>query len=282
MNSERKTFTDSSIQTNTEISSNKQLFWKVFFTIICIINSLIGVTLDKKSIFHPNNKFNHNELLKYFIYGYTYIIITSLVIALGLSIIIYITYKLVQLSRKIKPDKENKDETNKQSIQVTNSNTDTSFSEEDYNIINYSFVIFIFSFILLYTLAIPSGSYLLYHMLKNTVLKDYKRFFFLYLFITNNVILGIFILSFFMYIMFFIHLKISNRQKVMLDEEFINNIEKEIEKTNKISGTMPYIVENNSIRLNTLKKKQDTSQINNSNSNTGLNASGNNYLSEKI
>ena len=275
MNLERKTFTDSSIQTHSEISSNKQLCLKTFLTILCLINSIIGFSLDKNLIFNNDSKFKHILLLKIFIYGYTYIILTALCLGFIISLLCYIIYKITNLFKR-----SNYSNGLNKSLHLTNTNIDNSFSEDDYNFINFSIVVFVFSIILLYTISILFGSYLLYEFYHNPFYNDYKRFFFLYLFTANNVFLGLFLFIFFIYIMFFIHVKISNRQKIILDEEFIKGVEKEIEKTHKISGTIPnYIVEKSN---KTIIKKQDISNLSNSNSNAGLNVSVHNRRSSNL
>lgn len=81
--------------------------------------------------------------------------------------------------------------------------------------------------------AIPSGGYLMLYLLNNSVFKNYKRFYLLYLFLVNNFIFGIVVLICLCLIFCFIHKKIHSKKKIKLDEELINHIKKENKYTNK-------------------------------------------------
>ena len=82
--------------------------------------------------------------------------------------------------------------------------------------------------IFLYLLTLLYGIFLIIKMRKNINYKDYLKFFFLYSFIIINILLG-----FSLFILFlkklFTKQKTSNRVKhYKLEEEYLENIEKEI------------------------------------------------------
>jgi hypothetical protein len=246
------TISDTSIQTINEISVNKQKFFKIFLGLLCIVNSLLGVHLLFQYISYFNEKseseFAHIDMLKYYIYGYTYILLISLAFSIVTGIIVIIIDKIFKCS---KTDKL------KENISL-NLNHET-FNENEFNFINVSVVIFIFSVLIFYTVAIPTGIYLIINLLKNSNFGNFQRFFLLYVFIANNTILGVIVVSILIYALFFIHIKLSNRQPIILDEELVEKIEKEIKDTHKISGTISSKKGESLIKMNSLFNKQGTS-----------------------
>jgi hypothetical protein len=262
----QRSYTDSSIQTMPEISSKNQKFFKIFFILYSIINSITGIILDKKVIFSEKTNFEKIFMLKIFIYGYVGIFLTALTFGLILSVLFFIFYKIFHYIKNKNQQSINSNEntgitkTKIKLVKQNSFNLDTSFNEDEYSLINYAAVIFVFSLIFLYTVSIPYGIWLIYNLVHNQILKDYKRFYLLYVFILNNMVLGVVILSIFIYILLFIHIKISNKQRnITLNEDLINNIEREIDTSAKISGKISTNnnTNNNLIKINNLFNKQD-------------------------
>ena len=195
------------------INTGDTIGFKIFFISMSIVCSIFGIFLliNKEYYFSNEYKFKYLNLLIIFVYVYTIGILSAIIISFVLSIFIFIILKIINCCKKKKQNNMN----------LGNNIDELSF-------INLWISISTLIIIFLYLLTLLYGIFLIIKMRKNINYKDYLKFFFLYSFIIINILLG-----FSLFILFlkklFTKQKTSNRVKhYKLEEEYLENIEKEI------------------------------------------------------
>ena len=195
------------------INTEDTVGFKIFFISMSIVSSIFGIFIlfNKDYYFSNDYKFKYLNLLIIFVYVYTIGILSAILISFVLSIFIFIILKIINCCKKKKQNNMN----------LGNNIDELSF-------INLWISISTLIIIFLYLLTLLYGIFLIIKMRKNINYKDYLKFFFLYSFILINILLG---LSLFIKFLkkLFTKQKTSNRVKhYKLEEEYIENIEKEI------------------------------------------------------
>ena len=195
------------------INTEDTVGFKIFFISMSIVSSIFGIFIlfNKDYYFSNDYKFKYLNLLIIFVYVYTIGILSAIIISFVLSIFIFIILKIINCCKKKKQNNMN----------LGNNIDELSF-------INLWISISTLIIIFLYLLTLLYGIFLIIKMRKNINYKDYLKFFFLYSFILINILLG---LSLFIKFLkkLFTKQKTSNRVKhYKLEEEYIENIEKEI------------------------------------------------------
>ena len=195
------------------INTEDTVGFKIFFISMSIVSSIFGIFIlfNKDYYFSNDYKFKYLNLLIIFVYVYTIGILSAIIISFVLSIFIFIILKIINCCKKKKQNNMN----------LGNNIDELSF-------INLWISISTLIIIFLYLLTLLYGIFLIIKMRKNINYKDYLKFFFLYSFIIINILLG---LSLFIKFLkkLFTKQKTSNRVKhYKLEEEYIENIEKEI------------------------------------------------------
>ena len=195
------------------INTGDTIGFKIFFISMSIVCSIFGIFLliNKDYYFSNDYNFKYLNLLIIFVYIYTIGILSAIIISFVLSIFIFIILKIINCCKKKKQNNMN----------LGNNIDELSF-------INLWISISTLIIIFLYLLTLLYGIFLIIKMRKNINYKDYLKFFFLYSFIIINILLG-----FSLFILFlkklFTKQKTSNRVKhYKLEEEYLENIEKEI------------------------------------------------------
>ena len=195
------------------INTEDTVGFKIFFISLSIVSSIFGIFLliNKDYYFSNDYNFKYLNLLIIFVYVYTIGILSAIIISFVLSIFIFIILKIINCCKKKKQNNMN----------LGNNIDELSF-------INLWISISTLIIIFLYLLTLLYGIFLIIKMRKNINYKDYLKFFFLYSFIIINILLG-----FSLFILFlkklFTKQKTSNRVKhYKLEEEYLENIEKEI------------------------------------------------------
>jgi hypothetical protein len=195
------------------INTGDTIGFKIFFISMSIVCSIFGIFLliNKDYYFSNDYNFKYLNLLIIFVYVYTIGILSAIIISFVLSIFIFIILKIINCCKKKKQNNMN----------LGNNIDELSF-------INLWISISTLIIIFLYLLTLLYGIFLIIKMRKNINYKDYLKFFFLYSFIIINILLG-----FSLFILFlkklFTKQKNSNRVKhYKLEEEYLENIEKEI------------------------------------------------------
>ena len=195
------------------INTGDTIGFKIFFISMSIVCSIFGIFLliNKDYYFSNDYNFKYLNLLIIFVYIYTIGILSAIIISFVLSIFIFIILKIINCCKK-----------NKQNNMNLGNNID------ELSFINLWISISTLIIIFLYLLTLLYGIFLIIKMRKNINYKDYLKFFFLYSFIIINILLG-----FSLFILFlkklFTKQKTSNRVKhYKLEEEYLENIEKEI------------------------------------------------------
>ena len=195
------------------INTEDTVGFKIFFISLSIVSSIFGIFLlfNKDYYFSNDYKFKYLNLLIIFVYVYTIGILSAIIISFFLSIFIFIILKIINCCKKKKQN----------NMHLGNNIDEISF-------LNLCISISTLIIIFLYLLTLVYGIFLIIKMRKNINYKDYLKFFFLYSFILINILLG---LSLFIKFLkkLFTKQKTSNRVKhYKLEEEYIENIEKEI------------------------------------------------------
>ena len=195
------------------INTGDTIGFKIFFISMSIVCSIFGIFLliNKDYYFSNDYNFKYLNLLIIFVYIYTIGILSAIIISFVLSIFIFIILKIINCCKKKKQNNMN----------LGNNIDELSF-------INLWISISTLIIIFLYLLTLLYGIFLIIKMRKNINYKDYLKFFFLYSFIIINILLG---LSLFIKFLkkLFTKQKTSNRVKhYKLEEEYLENIEKEI------------------------------------------------------
>jgi len=195
------------------INREDTIGFKLFFISLSIVSSIFGIFIIYNKEYYFSNEYDFKYLthLRIFVIVYTILILLAILISFLLSIFIYIILKIINCCKK---KKEN-------NIYLGNNIDEISF-------INLCISISTLIIIFLYLSTLIFGIFLIIKMRKNINYKDYLKFFFLYSFIIINILLG-----FSLFILFlkklFTKQKTSNRVKhYKLEEEYIENIEKEI------------------------------------------------------
>lgn len=195
------------------INTEDTVGFKIFFISMSIVSSIFGIFIlfNKDFYFSNDYKFKYLNLLIIFVYVYTIGILSAIIISFFLSIFIFIILKIINCCKKKKQN----------NMHLGNNIDEISF-------LNLCISISTLIIIFLYLLTLLYGIFLIIKMRKNINYKDYLKFFFLYSFIIINILLG---LSLFIKFLkkLFTKQKTSNRVKhYKLEEEYIENIEKEI------------------------------------------------------
>ena len=195
------------------INTGDTIGFKIFFISMSIVCSIFGIFLliNKDYYFSNDYNFKYLNLLIIFVYVYTIGILSAIIISFFLSIFIFIILKIINCCKKKKQN----------NMHLGNNIDEISF-------LNLCISISTLIIIFLYLLTLLYGIFLIIKMRKNINYKDYLKFFFLYSFILINILLG---LSLFIKFLkkLFTKQKTSNRVKhYKLEEEYIENIEKEI------------------------------------------------------
>jgi hypothetical protein len=195
------------------INTGDTIGFKIFFISMSIVCSIFGIFLliNKDYYFSNDYNFKYLNLLIIFVYVYTIGILSAIIISFVLSIFIFIILKIINCCKKKKQN----------NMHLGNNIDEISF-------LNLCISISTLIIIFLYLLTLLYGIFLIIKMRKNINYKDYLKFFFLYSFILINILLG---LSLFIKFLkkLFTKQKTSNRVKhYKLEEEYIENIEKEI------------------------------------------------------
>ena len=195
------------------INTEDTVGFKIFFISMSIVCSIFGIFLliNKDYYFSNDYNFKYLNLLIIFVYVYTIGILSAIIISFFLSIFIFIILKIINCCKKKKQN----------NMHLGNNIDEISF-------LNLCISISTLIIIFLYLLTLLYGIFLIIKMRKNINYKDYLKFFFLYSFIIINILLG---LSLFIKFLkkLFTKQKTSNRVKhYKLEEEYIENIEKEI------------------------------------------------------
>ena len=195
------------------INTEDTVGFKIFFISMSIVSSIFGIFIlfNKDYYFSNDYKFKYLNLLIIFVYVYTIGILSAIIISFFLSIFIFIILKIINCCKKKKQN----------NMHLGNNIDEISF-------LNLCISISTLIIIFLYLLTLLYGIFLIIKMRKNINYKDYLKFFFLYSFIIINILLG-----FSLFILFlkklFTKQKNSNRVKhYKLEEEYLENIEKEI------------------------------------------------------
>ena len=196
--------TISSVESMPEITIRSRLWFKVFFVVVSIISSAIGVIILLKHNYYlnPQYNFSHQFLLKIFIITFTLGVLSAIILSLLITLVIVTITSLFRLCFPRKPK---------------------SIEDDSVSFVGIAFVVFVIMMIILYLSAIPFSIYIIMKMLKDIVMKDYVRFFLLYVFIAVNLLIAV-------YSFLFTHVKTSTRSKYMVEEEDIAGVEKEIKE----------------------------------------------------
>lgn len=203
--------TISSVESMPEITIRSRLWFKVFFVVVSIISSAIGVIILLKHNYYLNPQYNftHQFLLKIFIITFTLGVLSAIILSLLITLVIVMITSLFRLCFPRKPK---------------------SIEDDSVSFVGIAFVVFVIMMIILYLSAIPFSIYIIVKMLKDIVMKDYVRFFLLYVFISVNLLIGVVFLAIAIYSFLFTHVTTSTRSKYMVEEEDIAGVEKEIKE----------------------------------------------------
>lgn len=221
-----------------EYTEKKYVLLKAFYAVICSFNSLIGIYILVK--YHSVLSNNLFFVLIYTIFQ-TFIVPIAIVIG-GLSLIVIRIIKFNSPSQS----------------------GFTEFQDENDSQINKQIITVVFIIVLafLYVISIPSSIISIINMKSSSLFSNSEKYSSVYTFISINLVLSVAILGVIIYV-YVIKKMQSNKVKLNLDEEFIKNIEDEIQRSNLFSGIIPS--NNNLIHLNEMFNKQKIFELQNNN-----------------
>lgn len=230
----------SSSQSIGNITSLNYFPMKLTYILITILNTSLGLI----SLLKHYPSFIRQEVYHILIYLFLFTFQWPIVLFLGLVIsgLIIFTKKLI-LFFKNKNKLEEDAEINSSRL-GENTNNDicntTLLSNHYYNHSYFSFLVGVILIILicLYTTCIPYSLFSIQTIIENKQFyQHYKNYLDTYLFILLNFLKSLVIFFIAFYYLFKKKFK-SNKLKIELDEEFIKQVEKEVEQANKFSGVI--------------------------------------------
>ena len=106
---------------------------------------------------------------------------------------------------------------------------DMIHKQEHFSIISYTLTIFTLMILIFYLASIPFGIYLLMNLIKDENYKKFKSFLLLYFFIGLNILIGVFMLLFFLFSI----ICFKSEDSISQNKNIINNLDL-IKVTNEI------------------------------------------------
>jgi hypothetical protein len=210
----------------------KEKFFKYIYTSITIINlifALIGL--------YYRGKFLSNYV---YIYIISYSFLWPICFLISLNLTAFIKFFVFLTTKNIETSKNLIENEFKANENTDNQMDHTLIKSEQNSQTFYTLFVTIFIIILLifYLISIPASIFAMNSLLMTKNFKsEYLKFIFVFLFIIINLIKSLFIFILSVYY-FLLEKFYSNKMKINFDEEFIQNIEKEIEQANKFSGVI--------------------------------------------
>ena len=194
-----------------EINNKSRLWFKIFYFVFTLISLVVGVMIIYKKNFYFNSeyKFSYSLLVLIFVLIYTLGFLTALIASLIITIVIMIFKSIFSCCRKKDKNLDN---------------------EDNLSFITCSLVILEIMLIILYLAVIPYSIVLFVKMFKHHMMKNYHKFYLLYLFILVNGFMGVVFVLIGIYTFFFTHVKTSTRNKYVVYDEDIANVEKEVKE----------------------------------------------------
>jgi hypothetical protein len=264
------TSTSSSSESIRNINSLEYFPIKLTYILITILNTSLGLI----SLLKHYQIFIRQEVPHILIYIILFTFHWPIVIFLGFIISgLIVMIKKVILFFKNKNQLVEEDEINISRLEE-NSNNDvintTILSNHFYNHSYFSFLVGVIIIILicLYTICIPFSFFSTRSLLQNKLFyQHYQSYVDTYLFILLNFVKSLVIFCVAFYYLFKKKFK-SNKLKIELDEEFIKQVEKEVEQANKFSGVIAPAQD--LIKFNSMFNRQYASDLKEEAGNSGI------------
>ena len=186
-----KSISNDSIDSIPEFNKKIQIFFKIIFAIFSLISFTLGIIIFFYNDIYLLKNFKKSLLLFIFILSYTIGVLSSFLLSFIISIIMYLITFIFNYFNK-REIYNMKDMVNE---------LDMIHKEEHFSIISYALAIFTLMIIIFYLASIPYGIYLLLNLIKDENYKKYSSYLLIYIFIGLNILIGVFMLLFFLYSM---------------------------------------------------------------------------------
>ena len=184
-----KSISNDSIDSIPEFNKKIQIFFKIIFAIFSLISFTLGIIIFFYNDIYLLKNFKKSLLLFIFILSYTIGVLSSFLLSFIISIIMYLITFIFNYFNKSEIYNM-KDMANE---------LDMIHKEEHFSIISYTLAIFTLMIIIFYLVSIPYGIYLLLNLIKDENYKKYSSYLLIYIFIGLNILIGVFMLLFFLY-----------------------------------------------------------------------------------
>ena len=225
-----------------------------YFRIILIITDLISlgfgiyILVKKEKFLNKSYDFNYRNLLLGFIYIYSPSAIGIFLVSLVLSIFVYCffwccekqkiygapLYDEKDITLSAGPLKENEDNpSDKYKVEIKEEYI--GINADKVTLLPYTMTIFVIMTIVFYFVALPLSIILLTKMWKDSVYKDKKKYWPLYVFVCANLVDGVLIVVVFFHM--FLVKRIENsilKKNMEIDENVITSLRNEVRNALKI------------------------------------------------
>ena len=214
-----KSISNESIDSISEFNKKFQMIFKVIFAFFSIISCILGIIIFLNSDIYLIKDFKKRLLLFIFILLYTIGVFSSFLLSFIISIIMYLITFIFNVFNKSEIYNM-KDKINE---------LDMIHKQEHFSIISYTLTIFTLMILIFYLASIPFGIYLLINLIKDENYKKFKSFLLLYFFIGLNILIGVFMLLFFLFSI----ICFKSEDSISQNKNIINNLDL-IKVTNEI------------------------------------------------
>ena len=184
-----KSISNDSIDSIPEFNKKIQIFFKIIFAIFSLISFTLGIIIFFYNDIYLLKNFKKSLLLFIFILSYTIGVLSSFLLSFIISIIMYLITFIFNYFNKSEI----------YNMKDMSNELDMIHKEEHFSIISYALAIFTLMIIIFYLASIPYGIYLLLNLIKDENYKKYSSYLLIYIFIGLNILIGVFMLLFFLY-----------------------------------------------------------------------------------
>jgi hypothetical protein len=202
---------ESSINSVPELSKHKQYLFRYIYIALTITNTIIGYYLIFNKDYYFMNKYN--EIILY-IYIYTHIWPFALVSAIILFLLLSAIYRLLLHFKVV---------------------TKVAVIEEA-GVLGILYICFTALLSLMYVIAIPVGIQYIGIISSDDSFRDIKRYFLIYVFFIGNSVIGILLIGIVLYTIICVRFGVSQKQRLILNKEEMDDIEIEIKNAQRNSG----------------------------------------------
>ena len=214
-----KSISNDSIDSIPEFNKKIQMIFKIIFAFFSIISCILGIIIFSYSDIYLIKDFKKSLFLFIFILSYTIGVFSSFLLSFIISIIMYLITFIFNVFNKSEIYNM-KDKINE---------LDMIHKQEHFSIISYTLTIFRLMILIFYLASIPFGIYLLMNLIKDENYKKFKSFLLLYFFIGLNILIGVFMLLFFLFSI----ICFKSEDSISQNKNIINNLDL-IKVTNEI------------------------------------------------